>query len=67
MPQHSRSKKTPLGLTPYQSPQICLKPGQIGYIPPMQTPAVKVDKTEVPPRVSAIPYAMILPKPQNNK
>ena len=32
----------------------------------MQTPTVKVEKTEVPPRV-AIPHAIVLPKPQNNK
>ena len=36
-------------------------------IPPTQTPAVKVEKTEVPPGVAAIPHAMVLPKPQNNK
>ena len=36
-------------------------------IPPMQTPAVKMEKTEVPPRVAAIPCAMVLPKPQNNR
>ena len=33
----------------------------------MQTPTVKVEKAEVPPRVAAIPHAMVLPKPQDNK
>ena len=28
----------------------------------MQTPTVKVEKAEVLPRVTAIPYAMVLPK-----
>ena len=36
-------------------------------IPPMQTPTMKVEKAEVPPRVAEIPHAMVLPKPQNNK
>ena len=36
-------------------------------ISPMQTPNVKVEKTEVPPRVPAILWAMVLPKPQNNR
>ena len=36
-------------------------------IPLMQTPAVKVEKAEVPPRGTAIPCAMVLPKPQNNR
>ena len=36
-------------------------------IPPTQTPTVKVEKAEVPPRVAAIPHAMVLPKPQNNR
>ena len=31
-------------------------------ITPMQTPSVKVDKAEVPPRVAVIPHAMVLPK-----
>ena len=31
-------------------------------IPPMQTPTVKVEKAEAPPRVAAIPCAMVLPK-----
>ena len=36
-------------------------------IPPVQTPAVKVENAEVPPRVPTIPCVMVLPKPQNNK
>ena len=36
-------------------------------IPPMPAPTVKVEKTEVPPRVAAIPHAMVLPMPHNNK
>ena len=36
-------------------------------IPPMQTPAVKVEKADVPPRVAAIPHVMVLPKPQSNR
>ena len=36
-------------------------------IPPLQIPTVKVDKASVPPRVAAIPHAMVLPKPQNNR
>ena len=36
-------------------------------IPPTETPAVKMEKTEVPPRVAAIPHAMVLNKSQNNK
>ena len=35
-------------------------------IPPTQTPAVKVEKAEVLPRVAAILCAMVLPKQQNN-
>ena len=35
-------------------------------IPPMQTPAVKVEKA-VQPRVAAIPHAMVLSKSQNNR
>ena len=31
-------------------------------IPPLQTPSVKVEKAEDPPRVAAIPHAMVLPK-----
>ena len=34
---------------------------------PTQTPAVKIEKAEVPPRVAAIPCAVVLNKPQNNK
>ena len=34
---------------------------------PIETPTVKMDKTEVSPRVAAIPHAMVLNKPQNNK
>ena len=33
----------------------------------MQTPKVKVENAEVPPRVAAIPHAMVVPKPQNNR
>ena len=33
----------------------------------MPPPTVKVEKTEVPPRVAAISHAMVLPKPQNNR
>ena len=36
-------------------------------IPPMLAPTVKVEKTEIPPRVAAIPHAMVLPKPENNR
>ena len=36
-------------------------------IPPMQTPTVKVEKAEVPCRVTVIPHVMVIPKPQNNK
>ena len=37
-------------------------------IPPSETPTVvKVEKTEVPPRVAAIPHALVLNKPQNNR
>ena len=36
-------------------------------IPLMPAPTVKVEKTEVPPHIAAIPHAMVLPKPQNNK
>ena len=36
-------------------------------IPHTQTPTGKVEKAKVPPRVAAIPHAMVLPKPQNNK
>ena len=35
---------------------------------PTETPTVvKVEKTEVPPKVAAIPYAMVLNKPQNKR
>ena len=37
-------------------------------IPPTETPAVvKMEKTEVPPRVAAIPHAKVLNKTQNNR
>ena len=37
-------------------------------IPPTETPTVvKMEKTEVPPQVPAIPHAMVLNKPQNNR
>ena len=36
-------------------------------IPPKQTPAVKIEKAEVPPKVAAILHATVLPKPQNNR
>ena len=36
-------------------------------IPPMQTPTVKVEKTDVPHRVAPIPHAMVFPKPQQNR
>ena len=36
-------------------------------IPPMDTPTVKVEKAEIPPRVAAIHHAMVLPKPQSNR
>ena len=36
-------------------------------VPPTSAPTVKVEKTEVPPRVAANPHAMVLLKPQNNK
>ena len=36
-------------------------------IPPIQTPTIKAEIAEVPPRVAAIPHAMVLPKPQNNR
>ena len=36
--------------------------------PPAETPTVvKMEKTEVPPRVAAIPYTLVLNKPQNNR
>ena len=31
-------------------------------IPPTPAPTVKVEKTEVPPQIAAIPCAMVLPK-----
>ena len=34
---------------------------------PMSAPTVKVEKTEVQPWVTAIPHAMVSPKPQNNR
>ena len=36
-------------------------------IPPIEIPTVTLEKAEVPPRVAAIPHAMVLPKPQNNR
>ena len=36
-------------------------------IPPTKTPTVKMEKAEVAPRVAAIPHAMVLNKPKNNK
>ena len=37
-------------------------------IPPSETPSVvKKEKEEVPPRVTAIPHALVLNKQQNNK
>ena len=36
-------------------------------IPPMLALTVKVEKMEVPTLVAAIPHAMVLPKPQNNR
>ena len=36
-------------------------------IPPTETPTVKMEKAEVPPRIAAIPHAMVLAKPQNSK
>ena len=36
-------------------------------IPPMQTPTVKVEKADIPPRVAAIPHAMFLPKQIKDK
>ena len=37
-------------------------------IPPTDTPAVvKMEKTEVPPRVAAIPHTLVMNKPQNNR
>ena len=37
-------------------------------IPPTETPiVVKMEKTEVPPRVAAIPCTMVLNKPQNER
>ena len=41
MPKPSRSEKTPHGLTPYQPPQICLKPGQIGQFPLCKHPQLR--------------------------
>ena len=66
MPQTSRSERTPHGLTLYQPPQICSRPAD-WPIPPTEPPKVKMEKAEVPPRVAAIPHAMFLNKPQNNK
>ena len=52
--QHSRPERTPHGLTPYQPPQTCLRPGPVGQFPPTETPTVvQMEKTEVPPRVAA--------------
>ena len=34
--------------------------------PPIEIPAVKMEKAKVQPRIAAIPHAMVLPKPQNN-
>ena len=36
-------------------------------IPPTETPVVKMEKTEVPPRVAAIPRTLNLNKPQNKR
>ena len=36
-------------------------------IPHAETLTVKMERTEVPPRVAVIPHAMVLNKPQNNK
>ena len=36
-------------------------------ISPTETPAVKMEKTEVPPRVASIPHPMVLNKPQNKR
>ena len=34
---------------------------------PLQTPTVKMEKADIPPRVAAIPHAKVLPEPQNNR
>ena len=36
-------------------------------VPPMPTPTVKIERTQVPPRVAAIPSHTVLPKPQHNR
>ena len=59
MPQPSRLDLTPLGLTLCQPPQIYLMPGQIGQFSLCKPPIVKVEKTEVPPRVAPIPHTMV--------
>ena len=63
MPQPPKSEKTPLGPTQSQPQQIYLKPGKIGHILPTPAPT----KTEVPPQIAAIPYALVLPKQVGEK
>ena len=67
MPQPSRLEKTPLGLTPCQPLQIYSKPGEIGHSPCTIIHCASRKRTEAHPRVAAIPCAMVLPKPQNNR
>ena len=65
--QPSMSERIPHGLTLCQSPQTCSRPGQIGQFPLTKHPQVKMEKADIPPRVAAIPHAMVLNKPKNNK
>ena len=65
MAQHSGSEKTLLGLTHTSLYESVQRQGRLDNSP--YTPAVKVEKSEVPPRVAVIPRAMVLPKPQNNR
>ena len=68
MSQPSRSVRTVYGLTPCQASTNLFEARANWPIPPTETPTVvKMEDTEVPPRVAAIPHAMVLNKPQNNK
>ena len=67
MSQPSRSERTPHGLTPCQPLQTMFEARANWPIPPTETPLVKMEKTEVLPKVASIPHAMVLNKHQNNR
>ena len=51
-----------------QASKNLLKARASWTIAPTETPTVvKMEKTEVPPRVATIPHALVLNKPQNNR